>query len=198
MTATALALALLLAVPGAPSIQPGLPDPGTPEPSAGPWVVCQAPDHDEACSLLHRATELVDENRMSDARRSVERAVELRREAGQYPGGELWLLANLHYQSGRVRHAARTLDVLAGEARDHGDIDRLALALTESIVLHARTGRTDAALARLDRLMPLLDSPYLPASRRTYVQERLIGVSTRGPRPSTTAVSWSSATSRKR
>lgn len=171
MTATPISLSLLLALAGTPSLPA---DP--PGPPPGPWVECPTPHKDAACSHLYRAVELVEENRTRKAIREVGRAIQIRRSAGEYPGGELWFLANLQYHSGRMRQAARTLDLLATEAHRVGDLDRLALALTESIILHAANGRREWAVARLDRLMPLLDSPYLPASRVEYIRERLIGV----------------------
>lgn len=170
MTTATMTLALFLSVGGAP------PSTEAPALSVEPWVECTTPVQDAACAHLHRASELIEEDRLKQAGQEYRNAVQARRLAGQYPGEELWLLASFQYSSGKWRQAARTLDLLANEARDVGDLDRQAMALTNSILLYAANGRTETAVARLERLMPLLNSPYLPAHRVEYVNERLIGL----------------------
>jgi hypothetical protein len=152
--------------------------PASPSPAAieAPWVVCTTADQDAACAHLSRAEQLMKENRLKAAERELRHAVAARRAAGQYAGEELWQLAALRLGTGKIRKAAHTLDDLAAAAQRAGDIDRHAIALTEAIFLFVELRDRPAAAVRLDRLRPLLASPYLPVETGTLIRQRLIGV----------------------
>lgn len=171
MTITGLSLALYVSLSGAGGLEPA-----TPASLEDPWVVCRSADQDVSCAHLHRARVLLEESNPKAAGREYRNAAQARRALGQYPGEELWLLANFHHHQGEWKQAVRTLDLLAVEAERVGDLDRLALALTNAIVLDGENGRKDRASARLARLAPLLESPYLPVERVDYIRERLIGI----------------------
>jgi hypothetical protein len=144
--------------------------------TTGPWVVCAAADQDAACTHLFRAWDLLVENQRKEAGRELERAVRARQDAGQYAGEELWQLAAFQYEEGQIRRAARTLDALAIEAQHNGDLDRQATALMEAIFLYVDLRETDAARTRLERIRPLIESPYMPVETSQAVRQRLQGV----------------------
>jgi tetratricopeptide (TPR) repeat protein len=171
MTTTAILTAALVAASAGfgPAIPAGVA-------SASHWVVCATPNQDAACAHLHRAEEHLREGRQRAAGRELERAVRARRAAGQYAGEELWRLAAFRFASGQNRRAIRTLDELAAEAQRSGDISRHAIALTEAVILSADLRDHPAAALRLERLRPLLDSPYLPAATQDVIRQRLVGV----------------------
>jgi tetratricopeptide (TPR) repeat protein len=171
VTIKGLFFALYVSLSGTGGLQPA-----TPAAPEDPWVVCRSADQDASCAHLNRARVLLEESNPKEAGREYRHAVEARRASGQYPGEELWLLANFHHQQGEWRQAVRTLDLLAEEAQRAGDLDRLALGLTQAVILDGKNGRKARASARLGRLAPLLESPYLPVERVDYIRERLIGI----------------------
>jgi tetratricopeptide (TPR) repeat protein len=144
--------------------------------AVGPWVECASADQDLACTHLARARDLMLEERWREAGRELERAVRARQAAGQYPGEELWQLAAYQYQDGKLRRAARTLDTLATEARRNGDLHRHATALMEAAILYYELREHDVAATRVDRLRPLLHSPYLPTATSEVVRQRIPGI----------------------
>ena len=103
------------------------------------------------------------------ARRELARSIREARAAGSHAGPALWELANVVHVSEPVR-AAELLDEAAAEAETHGDPVAQARALLAAAVLYQQAGRTEEARARVERLRPMLRSPYLPEELRAELR----------------------------
>lgn len=106
------------------------------------------------------------------ARRELARELRDARGAGAYPREALWLLVNLEHPT-RPHRAAELLDELAESAETHGDPVTQAQALLEAAVLYQQMRDPLESRRRVDRLIPLLDSPYLSAEKRAALRARM-------------------------
>lgn len=109
---------------------------------------------------------------LNGARRQLVMAAREARVSGAYAGAALWLLADLEW-SDRPARAAATLDELAESAAAHGDLVLQAQALLEGAVLYQKLGDPARARARVDQLIPLLQSSYLPGDVRDAIRARM-------------------------
>ncbi|KPK79437.1 MAG: hypothetical protein AMS25_12640 [Gemmatimonas sp. SM23_52] len=133
----------------------------------------------EAEAYLSKGAQLMAERRYTAARRAYKAAAELLRADGKLPVEPLRRIADAYYFEGRYQSAAATLDHLAGEAATYGDLATEVWALADAAWVDAVAGHKIDMERRLQRLMRLLDSPYLPDEVRGEVQaKRLRGVPT--------------------
>lgn len=130
----------------------------------------------DAEAYLSKAAELMAERRYSAARRAYNAAAELLRAEGILPVEPLRRIADAYYFEGRYQSAAATLDRLATEAATHGDLATEVWALADAAWVDGIAGHKIDMDRRLERLIRLLDSPYLPEQVRNEVQtKRLAG-----------------------
>lgn len=133
----------------------------------------------EADAYLSKGDELMAERRYTAARRAYKAAAELLRAEGKLPVKPLRRIADAYYYEGRYQSAAGTLDRLATEAASYGDLVVEVWALADAAWVDAVAGHKIDMDRRLQRLMRLLDSPYLPEEVRGEVQvKRLSSVAT--------------------
>ena len=131
----------------------------------------------EAEAYLSKGAELIAERRYSAARRAYKAAAELLRSEGKLPVEPLRRIADAYYFEGRYQNAAATLDRLAREAATYGDLAVEVWALADAAWINGIAGHKIDMDRRLERLVRLLGSPYLPEQVRSEVQaKRLAGV----------------------
>lgn len=124
-----------------------------------------AADSAKAATRLVWARELMVRGDFNGARRELGRAVRDARASGSYAGPALWEMANIEHLNAPLR-AAEILDQAAIEAETYGDPVAQARALLAAAVLYQQADRPGEARARVDRLRPMLRSPYLPEELR--------------------------------
>jgi tetratricopeptide (TPR) repeat protein len=89
-------------------------------------------------------------------------AAKLVRQEGEVPAKELRRIANTQYYDGRYQSAGHTLEKLAEEAAEYGDIVTEAWAIADAAWVAAIAGDKIDADRRVARLERLLTSPYMP------------------------------------
>ncbi len=170
--------ALLLGVSatnGAAQLEPGTfrPDMVFPE-----GYVLPAPVEEH----IQLGDELVGEREFGEARTEYRTAVDLIQADGGFPGIALRRIADSYYFEGKYQHAIASLDRLADEASEVGDLVTQAWALADAAWVlmkdaqragkHARPGATMEVKNRLAQLEQLLDSPYLPEDVRVKINTK--------------------------
>ena len=106
------------------------------------------------------------------ARRELARELRDARSAGAYPREALWLLVSLEHPT-RPDRTVELLDELAESAEKHGDPVTQAQELLEAAVLYQEMRDPQQARRRVERLLPLLHSPFLPAEKRAALRARM-------------------------
>ncbi|MBA2244595.1 MAG: hypothetical protein H0W11_06540 [Gemmatimonadetes bacterium] len=122
---------------------------------------------------LDKAHQLCEEGRWAEARREYASVAKLQRTHKVLADEALWNLANLYYGDRQIRRAAATMDELADAAQLHGNPVVQAKALIESAILYQSLKMPEQASARIERLQPLLDSPFLSAEVRSSIEKRI-------------------------
>ncbi len=130
-------------------------------------------DASEVRMRLDRAHQLSKEGRWKEARREYASIAKLQRTNKVLADEALWNLANLYYGNKQIRRAAETMDELADAAELHGNPVVQAKALIESVILYQSLQMQEEASARIERLQPLLDSPFLSDEVRSSIQKRI-------------------------
>lgn len=125
---------------------------------------------------LERAARYYQEGLVEEARAEYAAVARRLRDEGRYAGQALWGQANTEFATGRHTRATATLMTLAREAEVYGDPDMQARALLEAAVLYERSHNPQRALASVERLKPLLDSPCLSESTRHEITTRVQGL----------------------
>jgi hypothetical protein len=139
----------------------------------------------EALALIEKGDRLAGSKKYGAARREYAAAAELIRAEGGFPSLPLEKTADAYYFQGKYRSAISTLDKLAEEAAEVGDITTQAWAQADAIWLfdldcqhHAkseRPGRNMEMSQRATSLRRLLGSPYLPADTRDEIIRKRCG-----------------------
>jgi tetratricopeptide (TPR) repeat protein len=111
----------------------------------------------------------------SAARRQYRVAAKLTRADGEVPIKALRRIANAHYYEGRYQSAANTLEKLAREAAEYGDLVTQAWAIADAAWVAGRAGAKIDVDRRLVRLERLLGSPYLPDDVRQAIRTQRLG-----------------------
>lgn len=130
-------------------------------------------DASEVRMRLDRAHKLGEQGRWKEARREYASVAKLQRTHQVLADEALWNLANIHHGNRDIRRAAQTMDELADAAQLHGNPVVQAKALIESAILYQSLRMPDQARARLERLQPLLDSPFLSKELRSSIEKRM-------------------------
>jgi hypothetical protein len=117
-----------------------------------------------------RAYNLAVTGQFREARREYSALVREQRKAHVYAGDSMRMLSQLEYGTGRTLAAARVLDGLAAEAEKYGHPDDQARAILDAAVLYQKLGRTDDLLTRVERLLPLKDSPCVSEQLRARIR----------------------------
>jgi hypothetical protein len=123
-------------------------------------------------SRLEYALELQINGRFKDALREFSVAAREQKKAGVSSAETLWQIAEIHYALGSRLRSAQTLDDVASEAAKYGDPEMQAKALFEAAVHYAAISRHAEARARMDRLEPLMVSPFIGDDFRSRVEVR--------------------------
>lgn len=105
------------------------------------------------------------------ARRAAEQIV---RDGRNEPASvqALLFLAQVDHAQGRPLRAADALDRAAVQAAAFGDPVAQTRALIDAATIYVAEGRMAQAAERVERLRPLLHSPFLPAALRMEVAQR--------------------------
>jgi tetratricopeptide (TPR) repeat protein len=123
---------------------------------------------------LAKGDDQIDRRNFGAARREYRAAAELTRAEGNLPAEALRRIANSFYFQGRYDSAVKTLDKLAAEAAERGDLATQAWAIVDAAWVAGKAGRKSAVEKRIARLEKLLGSQYLPADVRHKIRsERL-------------------------
>lgn len=122
---------------------------------------------------LDKAHQLCEEGQWTAARREYASVAKLQRANNVLADEALWNLANLYHGNRQIRRAAETLDELAEAAQRHGNPVVQAKALIESAILYQSLQMPEMASARIERLQPLLDSPFLSDEVRKSIEKRI-------------------------
>lgn len=130
-------------------------------------------DASEVRMRLDRAHELSEQGRWKEARREFASVAKFQRTHQVLADEALWHLANLYHGDRQIRRAAETMDDLADAAQLHGNPVVQAKALIESAILYQSLNMPEQASARIERLQPLLDSPFLSDEVRSSIQKRI-------------------------
>ena len=139
----------------------------------------------EAQALIDKGDELTGSRKFGAARREYAAAAELIRAEGGFPSVPIRKMVDAYYFEKKYQSAIRTLDDLADEAAEVGDIVTQAWAQADAAWLldvdcqaHAkseRPGRNMEMKKRATSLRRLLASPYLPAAERTEIINKRCG-----------------------
>lgn len=139
----------------------------------------------EALALIEKGDQLAGSKKYGAARREYAAAAELIRAEGGFPSLPLEKTADTYYFQGMYRSAISTLDKLAREAAEVGDLSTQAWAQADAVWLfdidcqsHAkseRPGRNMEMSQRATSLRRLLGSPYLPAETRDEIIRKRCG-----------------------
>lgn len=129
-------------------------------------------DSTRATGRMERARGHLASGAFQAARRELARELRDARGAGAYPREALWMLVNLEHLTHPER-TAELLDELAASAERHGDPVTQAQALLEAAVLYQQMRDPRQARGRVDRLLPLLESPFLSAEKRAALRARM-------------------------
>ena len=125
-------------------------------------------------SRMEQGNELLASGRFEAAAREFTAAAQMHREQRTSAAEALWKLAETHHYRGHSLRAAALFDQAAEEAGKYGDPVLQAQALLEAAIGYHRSGRNDLALVQMNRLDPLLDSPFLPEAVRSAIENRII------------------------
>jgi ATP/maltotriose-dependent transcriptional regulator MalT len=120
-----------------------------------------------------RGDVLRSELRFADAAREYRHAADVARREGHLASGTTWMLANAYYNNGNLIDAAESLDQLASEAAQVGDLVVQALAIFNAAWLNGKAGRKAETTARVARLESLLQSQYMPVAIRDHLSSWL-------------------------
>jgi len=139
----------------------------------------------EALALIEKGDQLAGSQKYGAARREYAAAAELIRAEGGFPSLPLKKTADVYYFQGMYRSAIATLDKLAEEAAEVGDLVTQAWAQADAVWLFdmdcrqhlksERPGRNLEMDQRATSLRLLLGSPYLPVETRTEIIEKRCG-----------------------
>lgn len=131
---------------------------------------------------LETGDQFLGQRKYGKARTEYSAALDLLRDDGGYPGIALRRIAESYYHERRYQKAIATLDRLAQEAADAGDVVTQAWALADAAWVlmkdaqhagkNARTGATMELKQRLVKLERLLQSRYLPQDERAKIIAR--------------------------
>lgn len=127
----------------------------------------------EVRAQLDNAHRLCEQGRFKEGRRAYAAIARLQRANNVLPDEALWNLANLYHGSGNLQRSAQVMDELAQAAELHGNPVVQAKALVEAAILYHTLGQRQEAAMRIERLQPLLSSPYLSNEVRTEIQSRI-------------------------
>jgi tetratricopeptide (TPR) repeat protein len=129
----------------------------------------------DAQAHVERGDLFFEKGEYSAALREYTAAADLVRQEGQLPAKELRRIANTQYYDGRYQSAVHTLDKLAKESAEYGDIVTEAWAIADAAWVAAIAGDkidADRLVARLERL---LTSPYMPADEVARLRMNRLG-----------------------
>jgi len=112
------------------------------------------------------------EGRTREALRELNSAARAQASAGTSAAKTLWEIAEIQYSDGRFAASARTLDRVAREAEKFGDPVMQARALFEAAVQYSTLGQTADAVLRMERLEPLLESPFIDSDLKSQMSAR--------------------------
>jgi hypothetical protein len=139
----------------------------------------------EAQALIEKGDQLAGSQKYGAARREYAAAAELIRAEGGFPSLPLKKTADAYYFQGLYRSAIATLDKLAEEAAEVGDIVSQAWAQADAVWLFdmdcrqhlksERPGRNMEMSQRATNLRLVLGSPYLPADTRDEIIRKRCG-----------------------
>jgi len=136
-------------------------------------------EHSEALTLVLEGHRLEGERDFSAARKQYQAAADLLRAQNLSPGPALHHIAEAYYHEGKYQRAVVTLDALASEAAEYGDLVSEAWAMADAAWILARDCESKQRAARgrfeierrLTKLYRLLNSPLLPAEIRISIEE---------------------------
>lgn len=139
----------------------------------------------EAQAHIARGDQLLGGEDYRGARKAYEAAIEIIRDENGFPAVPLKRLANAFYFEGLNRAAIKTLDRLADEAAEVGDVATQAWSQADAAwVLNLDCNQVGPVECpggplvlkqRLEKLRRLLASPYLPDQVRTDIIEKRCG-----------------------
>ncbi len=130
-------------------------------------------DASEVRMRLDKAQQLCEQGRWKEARREYASVAKFQRTHKVLADEALWNLANLYHGDRQILRAAQTMDALADEAELYGNPVVQAKALIESAILYQSLQMSDEASARIERLQPLLASPFVSDEVRGAIQKRI-------------------------
>lgn len=134
-----------------------------------------SPDTVKLQRLLAEADEASVTGRGARARQLYRTLVQEQRDANVYAGTSLWRLAGIQLFDGKLNDAAATLDATAQEAARFGDPAMELRATFEAAILWQKAKRNDLAMAHLDRVRCLLQSPVIDAALKNSIEQRIVG-----------------------
>jgi hypothetical protein len=152
--------------------------PAAPLDAQGPAPLLSTPSMVEARvqptieARLDYAHDLRMSGRYKVALRELGAASREQKKAGVSSAETLWQIAEIHYALGSRLRSARALDEVASEAAKYGDPALQAKALFEAAVHYAAIARHSEARARMNRLEPLMSSPFISNEFRNRVEVR--------------------------
>jgi hypothetical protein len=126
----------------------------------------------EAASHLKKGDAQIDARKFGAARREYRAAAKLMREEGGVPHVAMRRIANTFYFQGRYNSAMRTLDKLAREAAEHGDLVTQAWAIADAAWVAGKAGARLDVEKRVAKLEKLLNSPFLPGHVQRDIRAR--------------------------
>jgi len=129
----------------------------------------------DAQALVERGDMFFEKGDYSAALRDYMAAADLVRKEGQLPAKELRRIANTQYYDGRYQSAVHTLDKLAKEAAEYGDIVTEAWAIADAAWVAAIADDKIDADRRVARLERLLTSPYMPTEEVEKLRVNRLG-----------------------
>jgi hypothetical protein len=112
------------------------------------------------------------EGRTREALRELTAAARAQVATGTSAAQTLWEVAEIQYSDGRLAASARTLDRVAREAEKFGDPVLQARALFEAAVQYSTLGQHGEAALRMERLEPLLESPFIGSDLKSQISAR--------------------------
>ena len=130
-------------------------------------------DPAEVRQRLEQADALLRDGRSDEARVVLAELADEQKVAGVSAAETLLRLAAVYHGRNNLVRAAVTLDDAAAEAEAHGQPEVQARALLEAATLYTGAREHEKAVARLERLSQLLDSPHLPQDLRAEIEARV-------------------------
>jgi hypothetical protein len=146
--------------------------------SEGDELIRSTADHTvsaETQAYLDKGDQRASEGQYGYARIDYRKAEKQQRAEGQIPVESLRRIANSHYFEGNYHSAAATLDRLADEAAEYGDLVTQVWAIADAAWIEGIGGREIDMKRHVAQLEKLLGSQYLPDEVRAEVVSTRLG-----------------------